>query len=459
VGMAKMVILAGLAWVGLAVGSPAVAQHDDFAGQQRSAAINQQSYAGEAIIQDGQSDALLVEPTNALPNTVLIESESSVAGEGICLDGGTYGQCPVGPCCAVCGGGSCCPDNWYFRQGVRILSYGSPRGTLTSRELGGISGEFASKMTTRSVGFDTAAGYAATIGRYLGRDTENRDQFVEFTYWGLNTWTESRTINGTNLQYDYVDESQVAHTVLAGSLFSPFDDGFGAFARVGGFNRAERHYLWYQAEMNNYEVNLWLRPRSRGDRLVLHPNGRWRRECLPGEYLSYLFGLRVLSVHEMIRFHGSGTVSDNGVPSGVWGNYDVLTHNELLGLQIGADYIYRRCKWRWGFQAKAGPYVNFSDQVTTVATSADGDPIATIPLDFRRTARRNSISLVGEVGVVGSYKLRPNFAVSAAYDLIWVTGLVRAPEQFTFQTNPPSQINRNGLVFSQGLTLELEWTR
>ena len=45
------------------------------------------------------------------------------SGEGpIGLNGGTYGDCALGPGCAVCGGGRDCPPRFYVDQGTRILT-------------------------------------------------------------------------------------------------------------------------------------------------------------------------------------------------------------------------------------------------------------------------------------------------------------------------------------------------
>ena len=45
-------------------------------------------------------------------------------------------------------------------------------------------------MTTRSVPLEPGAGYEITLGRYLGRDSDNRDHFLEFTYYGGNAWQQ-----------------------------------------------------------------------------------------------------------------------------------------------------------------------------------------------------------------------------------------------------------------------------
>ena len=300
-------------------------------------------------------------------------------------------------------------------------------------------------MSTRNIGFDTAAGYTATIGHYLGRDTDNRDQFVEFTYWGMNAWSDSQTVNGYRI------------TTLggaSGSLYSPFE------LWVEGFNGADEHTIWYKSQMNNYEVNVRLRPRGREDRLVLHPNGRWRRECQPGDYTSYLIGLRVLSIDERFCFHSKARYELSGLPPKVrtvYGDYDIDTHNDLFGFQIGGDYIHRQCKWQWGFRGKTGLFVNFADQNSRIVTSGNLDPFA-INLNETIYARRDAVSLLAEIGFVGNYKIRPNIIVSAGYDLMWITGLALAPEQLTFDTTPVEEINKNGHIYSHGLTLELEWT-
>ena len=47
-----------------------------------------------------------------------------------------------------------------------------------------------------TVGLDVAAGYDMTIGHYFCRDRNNNDHFVEFTFWGLNSWSHSKTVDG-----------------------------------------------------------------------------------------------------------------------------------------------------------------------------------------------------------------------------------------------------------------------
>jgi len=431
--------LASLALVGFFAVLPADAQQE-YPAEEPDAALGPAMKAGGA------------EEYPMLDDPALAEGAGSCGD--FCAGDPVFGACDVGCCCAVCGAGSCPPSAWYWRNDIRVLAASKVRNqTLTTEFLGfdATTGEqiFGSRLGTKSVDFDVAAGFATTIGRYLGRDSENRDQFLEFSYWGMNHWEVGRQVTGERI--DTVDPADGITPVVIGSLFSPFDD------EIGGFNRADAHAIYYDLEVHNWEINARFVPRSGPDRLVLHPSGRWRRECTPGDYFSFLVGLRVMSLYEGFRWSSSGAVTVGGVPNAISGDYLVLTHNDLFGAQIGAEYTARRCKWHYGVRVKAGPYVNFADQRSRAVTSSAGDPFATEDLHFARSKRRDDAALIGEFGFFSSYKIKPNVIVHAAYDFMWVLGLARAPEQVLFQADPPVDLNTNGHTYFHGLTLGLEW--
>jgi len=506
-------------------------------------------------------------------------ADEFTSSEMVSFDGGGFNASSVGPCCSVCGGGSNCPPGWYTEHGVRNLGRSKPRPMqLTGEFLNARSDDdFTSSIVVpswqllraddpntaeedsmwqwrdfrsilprtnlRAMGFQNAPGYTVTLGRYLGRDSANRDQFIEFTYWGLNHWDTSRETNGL-LQPEYTNEpnegfsertvtglTNKGSTVTypgenpgdptetrllrtppiarySGSLRSPYllsteltdeqpefatnpDLVAMALALDISFNNVLQHTMAYTSTANDFELNARLRPRGRADRLVLDPNGKWRRECQPGNYMSYLFGLRVMSIDEAFHFGSNGTttsfryaepeeVQDPNNPQAdpittyevleqfdndVRGDYDVRTHNDLFGFQIGADLIYRKCRWRYGFKAKAGPYVNFSDQYSRITTDEvtlpgifpdDADQTFAAQ-NIPRRGRKNSIALLAEVGFVGEYRIRPNMNLRAAYDFMWITGLALAPEQMQFRPDPTSAVNTNGHIFSHGITLTAEW--
>ncbi len=345
--------------------------------------------------------------------------------EVIGMSGGTFGGCELDTCCAVCGEGRDCPRRFYVEQGTRILTRSRARDQLITQELvGGV--DFVSKMSIHSLDFDIAAGYSITVGRYLGRDSEKRDHFLEFGYWGLNEWSETSIVNAEN-----------------GFLWTQFP------ASVGGFNVVTQHTQSYQSKINNFELNMRIRHRGGPDRLVMQPGGRWRRECQKGCYKSLLFGIRGIALNEK----GIGL----GARTGILGDYDIKTHNNLVGLQIGGDMIFRHCRWNWGLKGKVGPFINFSDQSSEISIN---DYRFSPSTSYRRlAATKDDVALVAEFGFVTNYKLRPNLNIRAAYDLMWITGLALAPDQLSFDANAPSTITRDGSIYYHGLSLtaELIW--
>ncbi len=353
------------------------------------------------------------------------------------------------PRCEHCGGGDSTPPLWSFNQGVRVLNRSKPRDIITSQAVSSNLTWLEPVMATRSIDYGVAPGYVLTISRYLGRDKENRDDFLEFTYWGMNQWDITHEARGDPRSFGQV---------VFGALFSPFD------LSIGGFNRANFHELEYISEIHNFEWNVRLRPRGRPDRLVLHPDGRWHRECQPGQYLSYSVGIRYMLLNESFYFRSRGLLDVYDAQGQLVssretsGDYSIFAHNNLLGLNFGADWTMRRCRTHWGVAGKVGPYANFTERSLHVVTNGAGDPFATTELDINLHRRANVVSLIGELSLFGSYRFKPNVIGYLSYDMMWVTGLALAPEQLNFHTNPANQITTNGFLFFQGMSFKLETT-
>ena len=490
-------IVASLALVGLLIGSAAIAGQGDSDKQSELVSYPEPGIPAPAPV-----------PADEYSGAVPGGDELSGEDNSIYPEAGIFGPSSVGTSCEVCGGGYCSPPYWYTRQGVRIFSRSKTRGLL-------ISSEYANQISfsqvvqddpstegvdesrwvvedsrvetpligSRSLDLDAAAGYYMTLGRYLGRNTANSDVFVEFGFWGLNEWTDSKTVVGSlqaihsatkagGVTYTTDETLQIEAGTLdpiveayTGSLFTPFpqtgassDPPTTAQLVNTAFNNALEQSVFYRSGMDNFEINGRIRPRGRPDRLVLHPNGRWRRECQPGQYWSYLYGVRYMSIKERIDLLSQGARYDENVAltHEYAGSYRARTHNHLVGLQFGIDMMYRRCKWQWGVQAKIGPFVNFSDQVTELsATSVDANN--TYSFSNHIAARASEVSLLGEFGFAGRYKLRPHLHLTASYDFMWVTGLALAPEQLVFQSDPPPRVNVNGHIYSHGITLGMEF--
>jgi putative beta barrel porin BBP7 len=381
----------------------------------------------------------------------------------------TVESVPASSCCAKCGGGACCPPTWYWEENLRVLNRSRPEGIplalILTPEVFIVPNDpwsppqsDAERLTTtlmsnRSQSFDIAAGYDTTVGHYLGRDAENRDQFIEFTFWGMNEWNDNQQVNALRSIHQGF-QNGIFRSYTYGDLFSLFPP------EVGGFNRVETYSSYFNSDINNFELNVRFRPRGRSDRLVLKPSGKWQRECQPGKTLSYLIGFRYLSLDESFGFHSAGRFTDNvlNVTNPVSGDYDILSHNDMFGPQIGADLMFHQCRYSYGVQTKLAPLVNFSDQTSTIVTDASGDPLATFgDINDVRYAKRDDVSLVGEVSILANYRIRKNLVVHAGYHFVWITGLALAAEQIQFQPNAADAINTDGFVFYQGISGGLEW--
>ncbi|MCE5266422.1 MAG: BBP7 family outer membrane beta-barrel protein [Planctomycetaceae bacterium] len=402
-------------------------------------------------------------------------SDPATAGDASTPDDAGYdnglwpGEPPIGEGCSLCGGGCCTPPDWYTEQGVRFFGRTKPRNiplgyvdtVLPAGDIG-----LSQYFSNHSASPNLSAAYDMTLGHWFARDTLNRDHFVEFSFFGLNRFEDQATVTAPQRLTSTVGTTSTTF----GNLYSPYAVDIvptnilteipqlnGTI--VPGFDRVDQMSTYYASYMNNFELNGRIVPRGEQDQLVLHPDGKWRRECKPGRYMSYLYGVRFMKIDESFRFHGRGlteTFVDNQLVDSVTnvGEYDVSTHNNLLGLQIGADMIFRQCRWSWGVRAKVGPYINFADQTSDIAAGVENE---TPDFSHHVAEARHVASLIGEVGFTATYKFRPNLVGRASYDFMWVTGLALAPEQLQFTSTPVNQVNTNGTAVFHGPSLGLEW--
>jgi hypothetical protein len=344
-------------------------------------------------------------------------------------------------------------------------------------------------MSAHSMPFEPSASYEITIARYMGRDSENRDHFIEFTYYGPQHWDGADGIHQTDRPYITKPAATATEelwpnydlipdftAVTFGNLFSVFD------ADLAGFNRADDLSERYVSRMDNFELNMRVRHRGRIDRMMLYQNGRWRREAQEGYTCSLLAGLRGISLDESFGLTASGliVVDDYTVDpvvtttTSTTGQYDARTHNDLVGVQIGGDVVWRKGFAEYGVRLKGGLFMNFADRYSyMVSTGGLGDPMANQDLydvngpytdtndqySEERRARSRDIASIAELGFTAGYQIRRNMVLRAAYDLSWLTGLALAPEQVQGQVGAPASINHNGMLLMQSLSvgLELDW--
>jgi hypothetical protein len=362
---------------------------------------------------------------------------------------------PTTGCCENCGRGRCCPACGYLEGGVRLLTRNAPRHAPLVYEAFDRYGLTRSPVfSTRDLDYNIAPGLFVTLGRYLGRNVANYDEYLEIGYWGLNQWDNT----------DYVDSAEPLHisspSTEFGNLFTPF------FPEIGGFNRVSQVTFDTRHSVNNVEFSYWLRPRARADRLVMQENGRWAHQCQPGWYWSHMFGLRAMFIGDDFGMHTQGNIVSGTTSTSVSGDYLVQVNNNLFGLQAGGNLMFQRCRASWGFRYRVAPFINVADQDSLILSSAGADPLATRGnFNLRREASNETAAVALELGVFGTYQLLPRLIVKGGYDIMWIPGVALAPDQLDFSLDPDphfnsslANLNSGATLFYQGLTFSAEFT-
>ncbi|MEX0936412.1 MAG: hypothetical protein WDZ59_01030 [Pirellulales bacterium] len=326
---------------------------------------------------------------------------------------------------------------WYFNQEAVIFNRAikEPIGLATDQSVT-LSPTADLRRSERSLvvnnskpGADAAARF--TIGRFLFRDAENRDNTMEFVYLaGLGDWMQEETIVAASGQNDLT------------TVVDPFDNGF---------NGTQRQHFYYTTDFDNFEINYRLQHRPENDRMMLEPDGTWVRRIDPALLRSYLFGIRFLSVREDFRWIaqaddvGAGATRKSG-------DIQIGTNNDLLGFQFGGGLLYQADRWNVGLRGGAGPYVNFASQntqrinidlVTDTATVAHQDAVD------------ETFAVVGDLSIFATYYLRPNMSVRVGYEGMFIQSLAIAPEQPMFDGGPGS-IRAEGSQLYNGMSVGLD---
>ena len=215
-----------------------------------------------------------------------------------------------------------------------------------------------------------------TVGRFVGRDWENRDHSIEASFLGINDY---ETGQGIRSQTD-------------GGLVLLLDQ------KQGGINGADVWTTEYSSRFHSIEADLRLRCRPDKDRLVMAPDGTWTRQYTSSYIPSGLLGVRYANLNEDYSFD-SRAFGLIRTPAGeltpltraeFGADHDIETQNDLIGLQVGGDFINQRERWYWGVRGKAGIFVNFAEQDTIAqfndlrapGPDAPGDP----SIDIRRAS-------------------------------------------------------------------------
>ena len=278
-----------------------------------------------------------------------------------------------------------------------------------------------------------------TVGRFLFRDTSNRDHTVEFTYFGGGEFGQNSVL--------------LADDGLAGSLGIPISvDGAADVSFSGATDTA----IEYQSRFNSVEWNYVLTSRLSRDRAELQPNGDWIRRTNVDWTYHALFGFRYFDLNEDVLWTATDIANGN-INGGVAadGVYDISTDNDAFGPQFGGGLTYESDRFNVTFAGKIGVLANSvqSNQVLSFTDSAAGTPVAGV--GFADGDRENTLSFLGQFNLTTRWHLRPNLSIRAGYEALLLTALGLAPPQIDF--NPEdARVSVAGDSFYHGISMGLE---
>jgi hypothetical protein len=346
---------------------------------------------------------------------------------------------------------------WYTEQDVVILNRDAFDDVVLAVDASPNTGVVLGPLNVRrrlAVESDqpgAAANARLTLGRFLFRDESNRDHTMEFTFFGLGEWTDTRSVESLN------PDGLVTPLARIVSVVSLLPLRLAGTATAGGLQRVNNQRFTAETEMNSFEWNYRLRHRHTRDSLELEPDGQWTRRMQPQTLHGYLFGLRYLQMDDGLRWESRAITRD------ARSDMDIRASNDLVGCQFGGDIIHQRERWSVGVRGKAGPFVNFSSQNMDWFSVDPGVPIsepAIPPFPASTTHARADeevISFAADLGVFAHYHLRSNVSLHVAYEALWLTSVATAVDQIDFEMGNVPIVRTGGSQMYMGMSFGVDF--
>lgn len=316
-----------------------------------------------------------------------------------------------------------------------------------------------------------------TLGKFLFRDSKNRDHTAELTWLGEGEWSESASLQAVT-PGDFValgSGGTITGAAPVGGLQVPyFIDGSG-FGDPDGttfrpsanpsFDGASEMEFAYDAHLDSVEVNYSVSQRMRRDRMILEPDGRWVRQATPTTTLGFLAGIRYINYREALAFSATGipnvqrepdgtpvVVDDDIVVDQESGEYFIATDNNILGTQVGLSYAHERSRWSVGVDAKIGGYWNAMDLNSVFNITGGVGSGAS-------NATKDQLSIVGEAALRGKWHLTPNWSIRSGIEMMWLERLALAPHHLNFIPGGYNVIVDTGgvVMFGTSIGVEAYW--
>ncbi len=235
---------------------------------------------------------------------------------------------------------------------------------------------------------------------------------------GLHYQTRHTTLEATYLEIG-AWRTECEKTSSAGTLFLNEDDTY-----LNDFSYANSAKVKYYSRFQDSELNFWWHPAAR------HQNyfeGAW------------VFGLTGQSIteHFTLAYTNSGETS----------HYRVGVKNRIFGLQSGGAIRWNMSNhWYWDLATKVG--IGFDWASDKVLQGDDGD--SEVIRDYK--ARQFSYPFLLHSSLVLGYRPFAAFAMSVGYELIYLTGVVLAPDQILKGQSSQKRIRADGDPLFQGVS-------
>ena len=318
----------------------------------------------------------------------------------------------------------------------RVMGYDpSVVGILPANQ--GLAGTFV----TTGIPWDLVPAARLTLGEHLGRDDLDRDQSLEFTYYGGLSFFVRDSYNAR--------PNSFLVTPLAGTILPG----------LPGFTDAQTYNSTIGSNYNSIELNYKLNRRLGRDQMIMSPNGGWSRHAERGWLPAVLIGTRVANVNETFTFASS---RPDVSTSAYNGTYNIQTQNILWGLNLGGELISRNEHYYWGLRGRVTPAVSFAANqqqaagVNTLPPPPSTKEVARGAFSWRQAADQIGPGFLGDLTILGGWQVTPNFAVQVGYDMLWVAGIATATRQFNLDNVRPNSIDGGGQIFYNGLSMGLE---
>jgi hypothetical protein len=217
---------------------------------------------------------------------------------------------------------------------------------------------------------------------------------------------------------------------------------------VSDFNDRDSARATYASTLNSAEANLFSRIDDGG--FGRHAPQPWRRcDGYCRGTMDWLAGFRWAGLEEASTL----TLDGGGIP--VTGGYAVRSSTQLFGAQLGGRGRMEWERWAiegWAKAALCGAAVNQSQ--SPIVDAVVPDP----PIRDAQASAEGGVGFIGDLNATLVYRLTETWGLRAGYNLIWLSGVALAPNQFDFgaETTSGSDLHGGAGLFLHGASLGLE---